>query len=348
MTGRLRRLARAARARVPVIPGGALVLMYHRAATLDEDPWRLAVRPDHLAEHLAILARHASPMTAASLAGAIDGRLPRATVVVTFDDGYADLATEVRPLLDRAGVPATMFVVSGAIDGRREFWWDALERVLLGSHPLPGELQLALPGGDLRLTFAAGPADATGPGRPSRQWRAWQPPSTPRHAAYRATWERLRVLAPDDREARVDELLAWAGLERAARPTHRTLTAAELADVAADGLVEIGAHTVSHPSLAALAPADRLREIVDGKAALEQRLGRPVRTFAYPFGGPADVDAATVAEARGAGFAGAFTSVAGRARTGSPRHALPRVFVEDLDGEGFARLLWREAGIRVA
>ena len=348
MSSRFKRLARAAMATVPAIPGGALVLMYHRAATLDEDPWRLAVRPERLAEHLAILARYTRPMTAGSLAEAVDGRLPRSTVVVTFDDGYADLATEVRPLLDRTGVPATMFMVSGAIDGQREFWWDALEHVFLGDHPLPSELLLALPGGDLRLTFSAGPTETLRPDQPRMRWRAWQPPPTSRHAAYRETWERLRVLTPDHREAWVDELCARAGVDRAPRQTHRTLTTEELVAVGSDPLVEIGSHTVNHPSLAALTTEDRRREILDGKAALERWLGRPVSTFAYPYGGTEDVDAATVAEARRVGFAAAFTSVAGRVRTGAVRHAFPRVFVEDLDGDAFARLLWHQAGIRVA
>ena len=59
---------------------------------------------------------HTRPTTAAGLLEAHErGSIPARTVVVTFDDGYADLATEVRPRLERAGVPATMFLVSRAI-----------------------------------------------------------------------------------------------------------------------------------------------------------------------------------------------------------------------------------------
>jgi peptidoglycan/xylan/chitin deacetylase (PgdA/CDA1 family) len=48
---------------------------------------------------------------------------------------------------------------------------------------------------------------------------------------------------------------------------------------------EIGSHTVSHPDLGALGPAEARTELVDSKKTLEDTLGRPVRFFAYPYGG---------------------------------------------------------------
>jgi peptidoglycan/xylan/chitin deacetylase (PgdA/CDA1 family) len=48
--------------------------------------------------------------------------------------------------------------------------------------------------------------------------------------------------------------------------------------------IEIGAHTRSHPWLAAWPEAEQRREIVDGKQALEEITGRPVTSFAYPYG----------------------------------------------------------------
>ncbi len=351
---RARRVARAVRGALPGIPGGVLVLAYHRAADLAEDPWRLAVTPRHLAEHLDILARHTRTLTAHQVVRALDARVPPRAVAVTFDDGYAELATEVRPLLDRTGVAATMYVVSGAVDAGREFWWDALERVFLGPGVLPDLLDLPLGDDRLRVpTGPPGPADRV-PSAPRPEgaatpgWRAWQPPRSQRQRAFLEVYRRLRVLLPDARASAMDALLDWAGIEASPRPSHRTLTGGELAALAADPLIEIGAHTVTHPSLTSI-PADlRKVEIEGSRASLEERIGAEVGTFAYPHGGPADVDAATIALVRQAGFASAFVSRPGRARAASDRHAIPRVFVEDQDGDGFARLLWRSAGIRVA
>lgn len=63
----------------------------------------------------------------------------------------------------------------------------------------------------------------------------------------------------------------------------RMLGADELTALADDG-VEIGAHSMTHPQLD-LVPLDRARrEIVESKDVLEQVLGRPVTSFAYPHG----------------------------------------------------------------
>ena len=49
-----------------------------------------------------------------------------------------------------------------------------------------------------------------------------------------------------------------------------------------------------------------------------------------------------------AGFGTAYLATPGRLRARSDPYRLPRLFVEDMDGAGFARLLWRYAGIKVS
>lgn len=326
MRRKIRRLARRARAAIPARPGGALVLMYHRVAELPVDPWRLGVRPGHFQEHLDIIARHLRPITAAGLSARLEeGRIAPRTVVVTMDDGYADLAMTARPLLEAAGVPATMFIVSGAIDDPREFWWDALERALLGERPVPPTLTLEIDGREV----------------------SWDIDATTRERAYRSVWAALRPLPTAERDALMTEVATWAGQPTQARSTHRSLRSDELAELARDGLVEIGGHTATHPSLGSLPAADQEREIEDGRRELEARIDRRITSLAYPFGRDPDVTAETVAAARRSRFSAAFTTDEGRVRIGDDPHALRRVFVDDLDGEGFARLLRRVAGLRV-
>lgn len=61
------------------------------------------------------------------------------------------------------------------------------------------------------------------------------------------------------------------------------LGAEELSALADDG-VEIGAHSMTHPQLDLVSPDRARREIVESKDVLEEMVGRPVTTFAYPHG----------------------------------------------------------------
>jgi peptidoglycan/xylan/chitin deacetylase (PgdA/CDA1 family) len=73
----------------------------------------------------------------------------------------------------------------------------------------------------------------------------------------------------------------WLG--RSAADFGPMLTWSELAEVAAAG-VEIGSHGLIHHPLDVLPPAQLREEIIRSRDELEQRLQRPVRSFAYPHG----------------------------------------------------------------
>jgi len=61
------------------------------------------------------------------------------------------------------------------------------------------------------------------------------------------------------------------------------LAASEVKDLASLGM-EVGSHSMTHPFLTELAPADLDREVGGSKQFLEDLLGRPVECFSYPFG----------------------------------------------------------------
>ncbi len=89
------------------------VLMYHRVADEISDPWGLCVTPDHFAQHMELLARHNAQIDLADLHGR-KGYAPFGRrIAVTFDDGYLDNFTQAVPILERYGIPATIFVVAG-------------------------------------------------------------------------------------------------------------------------------------------------------------------------------------------------------------------------------------------
>jgi peptidoglycan/xylan/chitin deacetylase (PgdA/CDA1 family) len=73
-----------------------------------------------------------------------------------------------------------------------------------------------------------------------------------------------------------------------------------------DGLVTIGAHTLSHPDLTGLSKANQEREIVECKKVLEEHLRIKVNYFAYPYGRN---NATIRALVRKAGYKMAFTGI---------------------------------------
>ncbi len=97
--------------------------------------------------------------------------------------------------------------------------------------------------------------------------------------------------------------------------------AGELAELAAHGW-EIGSHGMDHAPLVADAEAFLQRELVDSRLVLEQTIGAPVRSFAYPYG------VAPMARARRAveeTYAAACTTAPGRVEPDTDVFALPRI-----------------------
>ena len=62
------------------------------------------------------------------------------------------------------------------------------------------------------------------------------------------------------------------------------LTTQELKELAKNPYVEIGSHTLDHVYLKGMAKEIATRQIIESKKQLEKTIGRPVRTFAYPYG----------------------------------------------------------------
>jgi peptidoglycan/xylan/chitin deacetylase (PgdA/CDA1 family) len=89
-----------------------------------------------------------------------------------------------------------------------------------------------------------------------------------------------------------------------------TLDWGELAELEAAG-IRIESHGISHRPLADLALDEAAREIVLSKLRLEDRLARPVRSFAYVKGSEAHYKPVHLSLLRQAGYDVAFTSVSG-------------------------------------
>ena len=334
LTSKLRHTLRSLKKRfMPV----SLILMYHRVADIKTDPWQLSVSPQHFSEHLEVLQKMACSQRLDHLAHALhQGKIPRRSVVITFDDGYADNLTTAKPLLERFHIPATFFLSTGCIEGHREFWWDELERLILQPLILPDKLQLSIRGklyewdldGDVTLND-----DRM---RKNISWRAWEEAPGIRHEIYYLLWQLLKPLKDNERQHLLDQMLQWVGTQSLIRSTHSLLRPEEISLLAQGDMIEVGAHSATHVSLPSHSLSYQRDEINGSKRYLEELLGNPLTSFSYPYG---DYTPETMALVKDAGFSCACSSHAGGVLLNSDHFQLPRLQVTDWDGEEFEKQL---------
>lgn len=91
------------------------ILCFHAVDPRWQSP--LALGPREFAAHCTWLARHRTvvPLEVALAHLTPQGRLPRGMVALTFDDGLAQLAEHVFPVLERHRLPATVFLVTSTL-----------------------------------------------------------------------------------------------------------------------------------------------------------------------------------------------------------------------------------------
>lgn len=243
-----------------------------------------------------------------------DGSLPPRAACITFDDGYADNAEQALPLLQQYGLHATFFIATGYLNGGH-MWND---RVIDAVRQSPGAtLDLRDLGLDcLPLASLA-----------------------QRGAAIEHVLGKLKYLPFEQRQRlAVDIRRRAGGAMRTMAPA--MLTTYQLRRLHAAGM-GIGAHTVSHPILAALSDRAARNDIANGKRELEQLLQAPVTLFAYPNGKAGhDYGPAHVQIVKSLGFAAALATDWGVARPGAglDLFQLPRFTPWD---RGRLAFLWR-------
>lgn len=293
---------------------GVLGLNYHRigaGAGSAYDRELFSATAEDFEEQMGFVARNFDVVAPEDLAGLRD--TPRGRhVIVTFDDGYRDNFEIAFPILRSCGLQATFFVATGFLDGGHVAWWDEIAwmarrssaRVLSGAW-LERELSLADEHRDATIRELLRRYKAL-PGERCEAFLLWLAEATdsgrcPPSAA-RETWMNWDMV----REMRA------AGMS-------------------------IGGHTVHHPVLSRLSPAEQVAEILGAAERLRAELGEPMRWFSYPVGGRKAFDEHTRRALARAGVELAFSYYGGHRRPGDwDPYDVRRIAIErDLDGPLF-------------
>lgn len=293
----------------PFCAGVGSILMLHHVRPAREDAFQpnrlLEVTPAFLEQTVAWLRRHEIDIVSLDemVRRLAERDFRRRFVCITLDDGYRDNKVWAYPIFKRHAAPFCIYVPTSFPDRTGKLWWLALELVIAKS-------------------------DAVAVRIDGKEHRFACPTARQKDEAYQQIYWRLRARA-DESEilAIVDDLAARYGVDMRPVADELCMTWEEICAFAADPLVTIGAHTVNHVMLAKASDTAARAELATGRAALEARLGRPVRHLAYPYGGR---DLAGSREFELAAELGYRTAVTTRPGVLHPEHAgqltaLPRI-----------------------
>jgi peptidoglycan/xylan/chitin deacetylase (PgdA/CDA1 family) len=294
-------------------PRAYQILLFHRVND-DQEPYFTGVPVARFRAQAEVLARHWTVLPLRELVAlAARNALPGRAAAITFDDGYRDNYECAFPILSEFGLPATIFLATGAIDTGRPLWhdrvFDAFRRTRAPR---------------LRVGALDLPLDT-----PERRLRALH-----------SLLQDLRARTPEDREAAVRAAIAGLELEENPGLGDRMLTWDQVREMHAAG-IDFGAHSVSHAILTRMPLEAAIREILDSRREIQQRVGAPVDLFAYPNGSRSDFNEPLKEGLRDAGFQAAVTTIWGSNPASADPFELKRLGAWDVDpGMAALRLAW--------
>lgn len=301
-------------------PRGA-ILMFHRVVpklgTSGFEPNReLEVTPDVLGEIIRGLRANGFEIVSLDdVPHRLDDKNGKPFACLTFDDGYRDNLELALPVCATLQAPFTVYLTTGFMDATSTIWWLDLEALVRTQTAVT----LSLNGDD--RTFAT----AT----PKEKSKAY--------AELSHHFERANAA---EREACVQQMAQRYSVDGIASTRALMMSWDEARQLAGHPLVTIGAHSITHPTLASLTAAQSRHEIAQSRTIIEERLNRKIDHFAYPYGGPSNAGDREFAICKELGFATAVTTRFGLISEGSTpqRHALPRVTSNSFDDQRTVRV----------
>jgi peptidoglycan/xylan/chitin deacetylase (PgdA/CDA1 family) len=225
--------------------------------------------------------------------------LPRRSVVVTFDDGYADNYEVAMPVLNQAGLPATFYVTVDCVENKRLPW--------------PSRLRFAF-----RNTKLSAWSDSQG-----KNWPLKVPAE--REAAFLSSCDACCQLSGAVQENFVVGVEGELEAKIPCQQDSVMLSYEQMRELQRHGHI-VGSHTMTHPNMAYLKAEDAVRELTESKRRLELNLGTRIRDFSYPC--PAlspHWSAKTAEQTQIAGYETAVTTDNGLTRCGDNPFCLKRL-----------------------
>lgn len=281
-----------------------LVLCYHKVNNCINDDWnQITVKQDVFFEQMRYLKDNFK------LCSTNDVALGKENIAITFDDGYEDFYVNAFPIISEMNIPVTIFVTTGNIDSENEDWCNELSNRIVTAKDMESMCFL----------------------NHSFEMQSLEK----RLQTNRQVFKLLKSMNNRDRESAIAQLNAIVHNTPLPRPHYKYLSSEMLYSLSKSNLVTIGAHTVTHPSLASLLPEELDYEITASKNRIERIIGRTVDQFAYPFGGQTDYDEEVIKTLIGKGFKLAFTTSRKQKTPNNLLYEISRVCISENDMYSF-------------
>ena len=292
----------------------ARILYYHRVND-DNDPFFPAISTKLFEEEMRFVSRQYRVVSLAELLNVLAGGSNEPVLAINFDDGYQDNYQNAFPILQRYGLPASIFLTTGSIDSREPLWFEQMAQAVKKT------TQECV---DLGLDF------------PRRFWMRTQ---AERLESIQGIFEFLRNLQDSERQHWLAHMLRQLAVESDWERHDKMLTWDQVRFMQKHG-IDFGGHTVTHPFLSQAPDEQAAWEVSECKRRIEEELQRPVFHFAYPNGHEKDFGDSNKNVVRKAGYQAAVTSIWGpnysstdrmELRRGGPWENDPALFAYKLD-----------------
>ena len=221
----------------------------------------LEVTPEYLENTIEFLRQNNYEIVSLSQAAKIlnEGYKEKKFAVFTFDDGYSDNFIHAYPILKKHRVPFTVYVTTNFPDGKAVLWWYLLEDLILKETIIEFQLN------GLKYKFLC-----------VHLWQIeW---------AYQEIHRLILNSSSSNLNQRIRQVFENYEIDFHKKTSELALTWEQIREMSEDPLVEIGAHTISHPVLNKLTDSDVLQEIEGSRDKIESEINKKVEYFSYPFG----------------------------------------------------------------
>ncbi len=198
-------------------------------------------------------------------------------ICFTLDDGYKDNLDYAFPLFKKYNIPFAIYITNCFPNRTAIMWWYLLEQTI------KSKSEFVLNVGSEVVTYKWSSFSEGEKIYPEIRKKIRQIP----RSIYTDSLKTAFMIDDDFIKSFCDEqALSWDEIEQ----------------LGTEPLVTIGAHTIYHLSLATLSETDLKAEMEQSKLELENKIGKPVEHFAYPYGGFEDAHIREYKAAENLGF----------------------------------------------